>query len=331
MSIKRSFQSVRKTLHGFTIIELLVVISIIALLIALLLPALARAKELANAIACASNERQIALATIMWSHEHEGFAPGSAVAGALEYNLPNTAGIGQYLWGNLSGRTGTPQSPNNPPGVEGWGWGTGGVPLFINRGQSVLVTRGYISTPNVFICPTSNQWAPGLMSAQLPFLPASFGYVDYRFNLSVVGDATSAIFNQVAGNTDLYDNTNYYPYNNGWGPIPGNPSVPYECPRIDVASNPGETMLLEDGVSALDFCSAIWPLPTSLNIPDVTAKFGQIGNAVHNNFKDMNVAFLDGHAETVPLTPEDTLYPDPDAYWSAAPGKMAYYTYFLQR
>ncbi len=330
MKINRNGYPYRQSLHGFTIIELLVVISIIALLIALLLPALARAKDLANAIACASNERQIALATIMWSHEHEGFAPGSAVAGALEYNLPNTAGIGQYLWGDFTwnghGMTGTPQSPSNPPGFEGWPWA-----LFINRGQSVLVTRGYISTPNVFICPTSNQWAPGVMSAQLPWLPDSFGYVDYRFNLSVVGDATSAIFNQVAGNTDLYDNTNYYPYNNGWGPIPNNPSVPYECPRIDVASNPGETMLLEDGVSALDFCSSIWPLSTSLNIPDVTAKFGQIGNAVHNNFKDMNVAFLDGHAETVPLTPEDTLYPDPDAYWSAAPGKMAYYTYFLQR
>ena len=330
MKINRNGYPYRQSLHGFTIIELLVVISIIALLIALLLPALARAKELANAIACASNERQIALATIMWSHEHEGFAPGSAVAGALEYNLPNTAGIGQYLWGDFTwnghGMTGTPQSPSNPPGFEGWPWA-----LFINRGQSVLVTRGYISTPNVFICPTSNQWAPGVMSAQLPWLPDSFGYVDYRFNLSIVGDATSAIFNQVAGNTDLYDNTNYYPYNNGWGPIPNNPSVPYECPRIDVASNPGETMLLEDGVSALDFCSSIWPLSTSLNIPDVTAKFGQIGNAVHNNFKDMNVAFLDGHAETVPLTPEDTLYPDPDAYWSAAPGKMAYYTYFLQR
>ncbi len=330
MKINRNGYPYRQSLHGFTIIELLVVISIIALLIALLLPALARAKDLANAIACASNERQIALATIMWSHEHEGFAPGSAVAGALEYNLPNTAGIGQYLWGDFTwnghGMTGTPQSPSNPPGFEGWPWA-----LFINRGQSVLVTRGYISTPNVFICPTSNQWAPGVMSAQLPWLPDSFGYVDYRFNLSIVGDATSAIFNQVAGNTDLYDNTNYYPYNNGWGPIPNNPSVPYECPRIDVASNPGETMLLEDGVSALDFCSSIWPLSTSLNIPDVTAKFGQIGNAVHNNFKDMNVAFLDGHAETVPLTPEDTLYPDPDAYWSAAPGKMAYYTYFLQR
>ena len=318
-----------KSYRAFTLVELLVVISIIALLIALLLPALARARESADTVTCADNERQIALATIMWSHEHEGFAPGSAVAGALEYNLPNTAGIGQYLWGDFPGRTGTPQSPDG--GSEGWGWGPGGVPLFVNRGQSVLVTRGYVSNPSVFICPSSNSWAPGLMSAQLPFLSASFGYVDYRFNSSIVGDATSAIFGQISGETGLYDNINYYPYNNGWGPIPNNPQLPYECPRIDAASDPGGTMLLEDGVSALDFCSSIWPLPTALIIPDRHDKFGQIGNAVHNNLNDMNVAFLDGHVETVPKEADETLYPDPDAFWNAAPGKMAFYTRFLQR
>lgn len=57
---------------GFTLIELLVVISIIALLIALLLPALARAKDIANTIACASNLRSIDQAASEYSQEFRG-------------------------------------------------------------------------------------------------------------------------------------------------------------------------------------------------------------------------------------------------------------------
>ncbi|HEX2971094.1 MAG TPA: type II secretion system protein [Tepidisphaeraceae bacterium] len=52
---------------GFTLVELLVVIAIIALLIAMLLPALKRAKEAAYRIQCASNIRQIATAAVLYS------------------------------------------------------------------------------------------------------------------------------------------------------------------------------------------------------------------------------------------------------------------------
>ncbi len=79
--------------RAFTLIELLVVISIIALLIALLLPALSGARQMALRTSCLSSQRQLGAATLAYAVDNRGVLPGAPVPGlqARGFQDPNYA------------------------------------------------------------------------------------------------------------------------------------------------------------------------------------------------------------------------------------------------
>ena len=273
--------------RGFTLVEMLVVIAIIAILISILLPALSAARAQAYRVVCMNNLRQIGSYMQLYASDNKGSYPRTWWAVGLSYfHSPDTA---NGLRGFSDPVSLDPfANPGNPYGdnvAQPW------VPTLRPGDNDVtaslfLLVRTYNVPPSLFICPARNDQYPDNWStlgiAGTSNNPTQRGNFTSAFNLSY---SMSLPFPLVQPSSSWWQETGSFPYR--WGPAAGSQFA------LMADLNPGEI--------APDCCpvtfSGLYTGAYGPQTPYDPPSLQILANSRNHNHKGQNVIYADGHGE----------------------------------